>query len=167
MKRALGLLSLVALSQATSATAPIPAGAAPLRHSTPAVSDYDVVSYHSGEKPQRGNGNHVAVHDGATYLFVDEENRRAFERDPERYLPAYGGYCAYGVAVGKKFVGDPDVWRVVGGRLYLTSTRRSRRSGPRTCRSHIRKADGNWRRIREESGLELTEGRESGPGEDS
>ncbi|MGH0031372.1 MAG: YHS domain-containing (seleno)protein, partial [Myxococcota bacterium] len=90
-----------------------------VQHSTPALQGYDVVSYFQGEKPLPGNGNHVATHDGVTYLFVNEANRSAFQADPERFVPAYGGYCAYGVAVGKKFVGDPNVWEIVDDRLYL------------------------------------------------
>lgn len=42
-----------------------------------------------------------------------------FEVNPQKYLPAYGGYCAYGLGVGKKFVADPEVWKIVDGKLYL------------------------------------------------
>jgi len=38
---------------------------------------------------------------------------------PEKYAPAFGGYCVFGVSVGKKFVGDPEVWRLVDGKLFL------------------------------------------------
>ena len=77
-------------------------------HSAPAVHGYDLVSYHTGKRPLRGNGHFVAEHGGATYLFVNAANLAAFERNPEQYLPAYGGWCAFGVSVGKKFVGDPE-----------------------------------------------------------
>ena len=83
------------------------------------VQGYDLVSYHTHQQPLRGSGHFVAVYDGITYLFANQENKTTFERHPERYLPAYGGYCAFGVSVGKKFVADPEVWRLVDGRLYL------------------------------------------------
>ncbi len=89
--------------------------AAEFTHSAPAVQGYDVVSYQTGKRPIRGNGNFVAIHDGATYLFSSSANQRVFEKNPERYVPAYGGYCAFGVSVGKKFIGDPEVWRIVDG----------------------------------------------------
>ena len=54
----------------------------------------------------------VAVHDGATYQFSSKSNKEIFEANPEKYVPAYNGYCAFGVSVGKKFIGDPEVWRV-------------------------------------------------------
>ena len=87
--------------------------------STGAVGGFDLVSYQTSEKPVRGNGNHVAVHDGATYLFSNESNKAEFESKPEKYLSAFGGYCAFGASVGKKFIGDPDVWEVVDGTLHL------------------------------------------------
>jgi YHS domain-containing protein len=63
-------------------------------YSTVGAGGYDLVSYHTGEKPQRGNGNHVVVHDGVSYLFTSEDNKKAFASDSGRYLPMYGGYCA-------------------------------------------------------------------------
>ena len=59
-------------------------------------------------------------HGGAVYRFASEANRDRFVADPERYLPQYGGYCAYGVAVNDKFTADPTVWKIVDGKLYLT-----------------------------------------------
>jgi len=86
---------------------------------TVGVAGYDLVSYHSNPKPLRGNGHNVSVHDGVTYLFSSAENKATFDADPAKFLPAYGGYCAFGVSVGKKFFGDPEVWRIVDDRLYL------------------------------------------------
>ncbi len=60
-------------------------------HSTPAVQGYDVVSYQTGKRPIRGNGNFVAVYDGATYQFSSTDNREKFEKNPEKYIPAYSG----------------------------------------------------------------------------
>jgi YHS domain-containing protein len=108
---------------------------------------YDLVSYHTGAKPLRGNGNHVAVHDGVTYLFASQANRQQFEATPEKYLPAYGGYCAYGVAIGKKFVGDPDVWEIVDGTLYLNLDNKIKGLWLRDVAGHITKANAHWPRI--------------------
>ncbi len=94
-------------------------GAVGQKVSTTGVNGYDLVSFHTGEKPLRGNGNHLSTIDGVTYLFVNEENKKTFDANTNKYLPAYCGYCAFGVSVGKKFVGDPDVWRLVDGKLHL------------------------------------------------
>ena len=117
--------------------------------STTGVSGYDLVSFHTGEKPLRGNGNHLSVVEGVTYLFVNEENKEAFDANPGKYLPAFGGYCAYGVAVGKKFVGDPDVWRIVDGKLYLNLDTKIQGMWLEDIAGNIVKANKNWNDIKD------------------
>ena len=123
--------------------------------STTGVLGYDLVSYHKGEKPVRGDGKNVAVLDGTTYLFASEENKKVFERDPERYLPAYGGYCAFGVAINKKFVGDPEVWKIVDGTLYLNLDKNIQSNWNQDIQGNITKADWNWTGIKDKSPDEL------------
>src|SRR5262249_17281071 len=71
-------------------------------YDTPGLVGYDPVAYFTDGKPMRGSGHHVTVHDGVTYAFTSKEHKKLFEADPQKYLPAYGGYCAYGVAGGEK-----------------------------------------------------------------
>jgi YHS domain-containing protein len=134
---------------------PLVATADTALHSTVGAGGYDLVSYHTGKKPLRGNGNHVAKHDGVTYLFASESNREAFLASPDVYLPAYGGWCAYGVAVGKKFVGDPDVWEIVDGRLYLNLDNSIKTLWSKDISGNIAKAERNWPKIRQRSPEEL------------
>lgn len=115
--------------------------------STPAVQGYDLVSYHNSKRPIRGNGHFVSVHKGVTYLFANEENKKTFDRNPEKYLPAYGGYCAFGVSVGKKFVGDPEVWRVVDGKLYLNLDANIQDDWLKDVPGRIGTANENWKKI--------------------
>jgi len=84
-----------------------------------AVGGYDLVSYHQSNGPKIGNGHHLANHEGNIYAFVNAENKAQFEANPANYLPAFGGYCAYGASLGKKFYGDPLTSTVVDGKLYL------------------------------------------------
>ena len=116
-------------------------------YSTVGMAGYDLLSYRTGEKPLRGNGNHLAVYDGVTYLFVSEENRKMFERNPDKYLPAFGGYCADGVSVGKKFIGDPDVWEIVDGQLYVNLDNKIKGLWIEDVAGNIKKANNNWPRI--------------------
>ena len=122
--------------------------AADYSHSTPAVQGYDVVSYQTGKRPVRGNGHFVAAHDGATYIFASQENLETFKQDPERYVPAYNGYCAFGVSVGKKFVGDPEVYRVVDNRLYLNLDARIQDDWLKDVPGRIKAADAKWSKIK-------------------
>jgi YHS domain-containing protein len=117
-------------------------------YSTPGLSGYDPVAYFTDAKPARGSGYHVTVHDGVTYAFASEEHKKLFTADPPKYLPAYGGYCAYGVAKGKKFVADPEVWKVVGGKLYLNLDKNIQNKWEQDIPGHIKKADTNWSDIR-------------------
>ncbi|MEP3045874.1 MAG: YHS domain-containing (seleno)protein [Roseibium sp.] len=84
-----------------------------------ALRGVDPVSYFTNGAPQDGNFAITEVHNGATYRFVSEESRETFKQDPEKYLPAYGGFCAFGTAMGVKVDGDPDLWKIVDGKLYL------------------------------------------------
>jgi YHS domain-containing protein len=116
---------------------------------------YDLVSYHQGAKPLPGNGNHIVEQDGVTYLFTNQANADEFAGNPEKYLPAYGGFCAYGVAVGKKFVGDPNVWEIVDGRLYLNLDTRIKGIWSKDIAGNLKKAEGAWSRIRDQAPADL------------
>lgn len=78
-----------------------------------------------------------------------------FEADPQQYLPAYGGYCAYGVAVGKKFVADPEVWKIVQGKLYLNLDKGIQQKWDKSIPGYIKKADVNWIAIKEKAPSDL------------
>ena len=124
-------------------------------HSMVAVQGYDVVSYQMDGKPQQGNGNHLVTHNDVTYIFVNEANKKLFEANPHKYLPAYGGYCAYGVAVGKKFVGDPEVWEVVDGKLYLNLDNKIKGIWVKDISGHIKTADMKWQKIKNKNPEDL------------
>lgn len=153
----MGTLKRIALSTAALAMvqSPLQVFADGPAYSTVGVGGYDLVSYYTGRKPLRGNGNHVAVHDGVTYLFASESNKEAFAAAPDKYLPAYGGYCAFGVSVGKKFVGDPDVWKIVGDRLYLNLDVGIQETWLEDMPGNIKKANSRWPGIRDRSPSEL------------
>jgi len=124
-------------------------------HSTPAVQGYDVVSYQTGKRPIRGNGNFVHTYEGATYQFSSKKNLKAFKKDPAKYAPAYGGYCAFGVSVSKKFIGDPEVWRVVDGKLYLNLDTGIQAEWLKDVPGRIETANAEWKKIKDKSPASL------------
>ena len=128
-----------------------PAFAQDFTHSTPGASGYDVVAYFTDGKPMRGSGYHVAVHDGVTYAFTNEAHKKLFEANPTKYLPVYGSYCAYGVAVGKKFVVNPEVWKIVDGKLYLNLDKKIQATWKKDIPGYIKKADMNWVEIKDKA----------------
>jgi len=124
-------------------------------YSTVGVGSYDPVAYFEEGKPMKGVGWHVAYYKGVTYVFANKKNRKMFEDDPEKFLPAYGGYCAYGVAVGKKFVADPEVWKIVEGVLYLNLDKDIQKKWAKDISGYIKKADTNWSEIVEKAPADL------------
>ena len=139
---------------AASVTA-VPLFAGDVTHSTPGISGYDPVAYFTDGKPVRGSGYHVAVQDGITYVFANAEHKKLFIANPNKYLPAYGGYCAYGVAVGKKFVADPEVWKVVDGTLYLNLDKGIQAKWNKDIPGYIKKAGKNWVEIKDKNASDL------------
>lgn len=84
-----------------------------------ALQGYDPVSYFEADNPAMGLEKFSANHEGARYLFASAGNRDKFVANPGKFAPQFGGFCAYGVRVGRKFDIDPDVYRVVGDKLYF------------------------------------------------
>lgn len=114
-----------------------------------AVQGYDLVSYQSGDGvPVKGNGHNVVTQDGVTYLFANGKNKKAFKANPAKYLPAYGGYCAFGVTKGKKFASDPLAYKVVDGKLYLNLDSKIQKRWLKDVPGNITEANSNWREIK-------------------
>ena len=112
------------------------------------MQGYDPVSYHD-DSPQRGNRSVETSYQGARIHFASEANLERFLADPERYMPAYGGYCAYGVRMGQKFDIDPYSYHVSGGRLYLMLDRSTRLLWAQNREHNIGIADRIWNTIGE------------------
>ena len=110
---------------------------------------YDPVAYFVDAKPVLGSRDLTATFDGATYRFATAAHRDAFQADPRRYLPAYGGFCAYGVASGYKVKIDPEAWRIVEGRLYLNYDKRTQAKWVQDIPGYIAKAEKNWPELRD------------------
>lgn len=84
-----------------------------------AIGGYDVVAYFSCA-PQKGSKSHVVKHHGATYYFANKANQSAFKQSPNKYLPQFDGYCAWGVGAKEaKFPINPETYTVIDGKLYL------------------------------------------------
>ena len=108
---------------------------------------YDLTTFFSSEKPAHGTGHHVATYDGVDYLFTSDENKKAFEADPQKFLPAFGGFCAFGASIGKKFVADPDVYDIVDNKLYFNLDTKIRAIWAKDITGNVKKAETNWKTI--------------------
>ncbi len=83
------------------------------------VEGYDVVAYFD-DMAVEGKDTFIAIHDGAKFKFSNEANLKTFKNNPDKYVPQYGGYCAYAVATDSKKVKiDPETYEIRDGKLYL------------------------------------------------
>jgi len=109
-----------------------------------AIKGYDPVAYFTMAEPVKGDKDHVVSWMGATWRFASAKNRDLFEKDPEKYAPRFGGYCAFGVANNYLVKIDPRAWTVYEGRLYLNYSLKVREQWKEDIPGNIRKADANW-----------------------
>ncbi|MEO0765733.1 MAG: YHS domain-containing (seleno)protein [Pseudomonadota bacterium] len=138
-----------ALTLATSAFA----GPQYLDETGYAVSGYDVVAYFDLEQAPVGQSQPAGVpgkasitaeYNGATFAFSTEANRDAFVADPAKYAPQYDGHCAYGVAKGGKVPGNPNLWRIVDGKLFLNINPAVVGFWEEDIPGNLELSEGNW-----------------------
>ena len=112
-----------------------------------ALEGYDAVAYHTVGKPVEGSSRFTYKWRDATWRFASVKHRDLFAADPERYAPAYGGYCAYGMAQGAKVDIDPSAWRIVDGKLYLNLNKRVQQTWKTDIPGYIARANQHWQSL--------------------
>ncbi|MEP3299724.1 MAG: YHS domain-containing (seleno)protein [Pseudoruegeria sp.] len=108
----------------------------------------DPVEFIATANPVEGSAAYTAVHDGVAYYFLTEANLNTFEADPAAFLPQNGGFCTYGVSVGKKFDGDPEFHAVIDDKLYVFLNRAIYDAFDQDREGTIANAVTNWADIR-------------------
>ncbi len=111
-----------------------------------ALGGYDTVSYHDGT-PMPGEARINHFWNGAIWYFTSTENRDKFAADPESFAPAYDGYCSWAASQNYKAPGDPTVWEIVDGTLYVQVHPRAQELWQADIPAHIAAGDENWPRI--------------------
>ena len=140
---ALALPPVAALSLAR----PVRAAEAPVYtglFSNLALGGYDPVAYFTQGHPVEGSSSLTTEYEGATWRFAGQENLDRFLADPDAFAPRYGGYCAYAAAKGDAVSADPEIWRIVDGRLYLNYDQDVQKLWDKDVPGFIAEADGNW-----------------------
>ncbi len=85
-----------------------------------AAQAYDVVAYFTTSKAVKGNSINSVVYQGLKYQFANPANKEEFKKNPSKYEPQYGGWCAYAMgATGEKVEVDPETFKIINGKLYL------------------------------------------------
>jgi YHS domain-containing protein len=107
------------------------------------------VAYVNEGKAVKGSPEIKSSVQGVIYLFAHPENKAEFDKDPSKYAPQYGGFCAYGVALGvlADIEDRPEAFAVSNGKLYVCSSAGSLRKFRADIDKNIEKADKQWLRI--------------------
>lgn len=113
-----------------------------------AIDGYDLVGYFTETKPIKGMPEFRVEYHGSTFQFVSAVHRDTFTSHPEKFVPQYGGYCAYGMAKGYKASIDPTAFTIVEGKLYLNYSEGVRSRWLTDIPGNIRKADENWPEVK-------------------
>ena len=111
------------------------------------LAGHDAVAYFTENAAIEGSAGYTAVHGGAIYYFKNAENRDTFNANPTKYAPQYGGYCALGAALGKKFDIDGEAFEVVDGKLFVNKNQDVYETWAEDKTKNIKKADRNWTKI--------------------
>lgn len=118
-----------------------------------AASGYDVVAYFDLPQNAVGTAQPEAVpglasitadYNGTTFAFSSEENKATFLADPAAFAPQFDGHCAYGVSRGGKVPGNPHLWRIVDGKLFLNITKNVVGFWEEDIPGNITLANNNW-----------------------
>lgn len=112
-----------------------------------AVKGTDVVAYFTQGRPVPGSEEHEVEWNGATWRFSSAAHKALFAKDPRKYAPQYGGFCAFGVSRGYTVGIDPAAWRIVNGKLYLNYNAAVQAEWVKDIPGHIARADRNWPKI--------------------
>jgi YHS domain-containing protein len=109
-----------------------------------AINGYDPVAFFTDSKPVSGSPSISVTHQGAVYFFATEEHKRSFTQNPDKYVPQYGGFCAFGVGLDALFPVDITTWQIRNDRLYLNLNQDILQKFNADFDANVVKADKNW-----------------------
>lgn len=112
-----------------------------------AIKGYDTVAYFQAGKALKGDQSFAFQWHDLTWHFLNQENLNLFKTNPEKYAPQYDGFCAWAMTEERKAITDPEVWKVVDGKLYLNCSMAAYEKWSRDIPGNIKKADINWLKL--------------------
>jgi len=115
-----------------------------------ALDGYDAVAYILQKKAVKGSKEQAVIHQGVTYYFSSLANKEEFKKNPSRFEPEYGGWCAYAMGEkGEKVSVDPKTFKIIDGKLYLFYNKFFNNTLTDWNKDEVnlkKKAEGNWGR---------------------
>src|SRR5262245_23600749 len=108
------------------------------------LKGYDAVAYFNQGKAVEGKKDFEHTWMDATWRFSTAENHDLFAKNPEKYAPQFGGYCAFGVTGGYLAPIDPMAWKIVDDKLYLNYDFNIQKKWAEDIPGNIKKAIEKW-----------------------
>ncbi len=119
-----------------------------------ALRGFDPLAYREGQ-PVEGKPEHTFEWNGAKWQFASAQNMKTFSESPDEHAPANGGYCTFGVVLGKKFDGDPNVWLTKDDVTYVFLNEEVKAKFLEDEAGNLSKVKENWPKIKDRSADEL------------
>ena len=109
-----------------------------------AIQGFDPVAFFTDHKPVKGGPQFQSDYHGAKYYFASAEHKAAFDKEPVKYEPQFGGFCAYGASRGKTVPVKIETWEIVNGRLLLQYDLDVKSKFDKDPQGTLKRADENW-----------------------
>ena len=114
-----------------------------------ALDGYDMVAYLETGKGAKGKSEWASKHRNVTWYFSSSKNKSKFDADPEKYMPEYGGYCVFAIAVKKITKGYGKYGEKRNGKLYFNADWLTQKRYLLKPTYYIEKAEKNWPEIKQ------------------
>lgn len=108
---------------------------------------YDPISYFNLNLTDNGiigNSTYNITYKGALFIFTNEINKNIFNINPKKYIPKYGGYCAYAVSQGSSATSNPNAWSIINNVLYMNYDFDIRTKWRKDTSKYIQDANEYW-----------------------
>jgi YHS domain-containing protein len=133
-----------AMTAQNPSTALKPVNALPSEQGPLMLGGHDVVAYFTVGRHAMGQPAFKSLYEGVNFQFASAEHKALFDKEPKKYLPQYGGYCANGIVYAIPWGGDADSWQMINGRLYIFGGIGSREAFMLDVPKNVALADGYW-----------------------
>jgi YHS domain-containing protein len=120
------------------------------------LDGYDAVGFYTDNKPVKGDAKFQYKYNDAVYYFATQEHLDLFKANPEKYLPQFGGWCAYAVSLGRIAPIDVNNFSIVNGRLFIQHNQRAVTGWNKDVPGNIVKADKYWPDVAAQHGKQIT-----------
>ena len=116
-----------------------------------ALHGFDPVAYFTQNKAVKGEAEFTAQYKGVTYEFASKEDQATFRANPAKYVPQYGGFCAFAVSKGVKADIDPRAFAINDGKLYVNYSEKALQAYQGDVKGNTQKANHNWSDVAKQS----------------